>query len=130
MNIVGLVACCSQKGSSPCAAKQLYLSSLFRKARAWTEKHCDEWYILSAEHGLLAPNAVIAPYDRTLNRMTASERRAWGERVWQQLAPLNGSRFIVLAGARYCEPLAGLDHERPMQGMGIGYQLAWLSRDV
>ena len=125
---IGLVACCAKKGAVPCAAKDLYLSPLFTKSRAWVERHCDRWLILSAEHGLLAPETVIAPYERTLNRMNATDRRAWGDRVRQQFESVAGSRFVALAGVRYCEPLVGLDLERPMAGLGIGRQLAWLSR--
>ena len=124
---IGLVACCAKKGAVPCAAKDLYLSPLFTKSRAWVERHCDRWLILSAEHGLLAPETVIAPYERTLNRMNATDRRAWGDRVRQQFESVAGSRFVALAGVRYCEPLVALDLERPMAGLGIGQQLAWLS---
>ena len=65
--------------------------------------------------------------DRTLNQMSANDRRVWGDLVRQQLESVAGSRFVALAGVRYCEPLVALDLERPMAGLGIGQQLAWLS---
>ncbi len=33
------------------------------------------WFILSAEYGLLSPETEIAPYERTLNTMSVSDRR-------------------------------------------------------
>ena len=40
------------------------------------------------------------------------------------------AEFVGLAGARYIEPLlhAGLTIEAPMKALGIGQQLAWLTR--
>src|SRR6266508_6085183 len=60
-----LVSCVSEKRSAPSAARDLYVSSLFRKARAFVEAQHAPWFILSAEHGLVHPDTVIAPYDRT-----------------------------------------------------------------
>lgn len=60
------------------AAKDLYISDWFVKARAYVEQAGDEWFILSAEYGLVSPETVIAPYERTLNTMGIAERRAWG----------------------------------------------------
>ncbi len=62
---VGLVSCVKTKRSIATAAKDLYISPLFRGQRQAVEAGCDRWFILSAKHGLLAPNTVIAPYDDT-----------------------------------------------------------------
>ena len=58
------------------AAKDLYISDWFVKARAHVEQAGNEWFILSAEHGLVHPENVIAPYERTLNAMGIADRRA------------------------------------------------------
>lgn len=52
---VGLVGCTSQKLKRPAPARELYVSSLFKKASAFAERSCDRWYVLSAKHGLLHP---------------------------------------------------------------------------
>lgn len=124
---VVLVACCGKKLPYPAPARELYQSELFRKSRAYAEQHGDEWLILSALHGVVHPDATVAPYDQTLNDMPAEDRRAWSARVARQLAAYAADELTVLAGAAYC----GLVHEfenvtRPMEGLGIGQQLAYL----
>ena len=43
--------------------------------------------MLSAEHGLVDPDEVIAPYDKTLNNVPIAVRRQWAERVWRKMIP-------------------------------------------
>ncbi len=59
-------------------AKDLYVSDLFRKARRYVEAKNCPWFILSAEYGLVSPEQVIAPYEKTLNHMGVAERPALG----------------------------------------------------
>ena len=83
---------------------------------------------------MLHPNAIVAPYDRTLNTMSLSERRAWGKRVNRQLEATlpSGAEVILLAGDRYRQPIESFLCERghtvlvPMRGFRIGQQLHWL----
>ena len=109
----------------------LYTSSLFTKSRAWVERTCDDWAILSALHGLTPVDRIIEPYDKTLNTMRAAERRQWASRVNKQIREtwsVDTVSFVVLAGLRYRTALDGIEHEVPMRGLGIGQQLAWLKR--
>ncbi|WP_148707795.1 DUF6884 domain-containing protein [Komagataeibacter melaceti] len=128
-----LIACVKRKASGPMRAADLYQSPWFRKARAYVEAQGAPWYVLSALHGLVVPDDVIAPYEQTLMTMLAADRRAWGERVVSQLVERGHSQsspIILLAGARYRQPLASRLGPRaivPMAGLGIGKQLAWLS---
>jgi hypothetical protein len=136
--VVHLVSCVGKKGLERAPAKDLYRSDWFKKARAYVEAQGTPWLILSAEHGALDPDQRIAPYDTTLNRMRAAERNRWGGRVLRELVErFSGpTRFVVLAGARYREPivpvLRELGHEVviPMEGLGIGEQLSWLKRKI
>lgn len=127
-----LVACCGLKLPSSAPAGEIYISSLFKKSRAFAERN-GTWFILSAKHGLASPSAVIEPYDATLKRMTSAERLAWGRKVALQIedAELMGKQLIALAGLAYVEPLrrAGLTIEQPMAGLSIGRQLQWLNRE-
>jgi len=131
-----LVSCVSRKREQACPARELYVSDLFRKARRFAEASGCPWFILSAEHGLVAPDQVIAPYERTLNTMRAADRRAWGERVAVQLAAAipELSRVVFLAGKRYREFLGqqlasrGVEILVPMEGLRIGEQLSWLEQ--
>ncbi len=134
---IALVACASRKRTHPAPAADLYVSDLFRKARAFAERRANAWFVLSAQHGLVEPGDVLEPYDLTLNAMGVAERRSWAERVWTRLEPLvePGDTVIFLAGARYREDLvarlaaSGVRVEIPMEGLAIGKQLAWLSSD-
>ncbi|MGI8497740.1 MAG: DUF6884 domain-containing protein [Gemmatimonadaceae bacterium] len=77
-NRVALVSCVKTKGVSSAPAEDLYTSPLFRALRAYAKTHAGEWYVLSAKHGVLRPEQVIAPYEQTLNAMPKRKRVAWG----------------------------------------------------
>ncbi len=137
ISTVYLVACVRQKRDMPSVARDLYVSNLFRKARKYAEASGCRWFVLSAEYGLVEPTRVIAPYDRTLNKkMSLRDRRAWAERVVNQLTTTvpEFSKAVFLAGKRYREILAGLligqgiSVSVPMEGLRIGEQLSWLKR--
>jgi len=123
---VVLIACCGKKLKEPAPAKDLYRSDLFIKARRYAEQHGDRWFILSAKHGVVDPEAIIEPYDETLTEKSAAERRAWSAKVAVQLAGHKRDRLTVLAGEAYCGWSEGFKVERPMRGLGIGQQLRFL----
>ena len=129
-----VVSCVSKKGEHACAARDLYVSDWFGKARRFAEASGCPWYILSAKHGLVSPDTEIERYEQTLTTMRVAERRAWGERVAAQLAEdvPDVSKVVFLAGAKYREFLVpllagrGVEVSVPMKGMRIGKQLQWL----
>lgn len=130
-----LVSCGKAKLSKPAAAKDLYGSPRFRKARAYAEQVGDAWFILSAEHGLVAPDEWLAPYERYLPDTPREYRRAWGEWVVARLALLEGrlDRSVVEmhAAEAYVQPIAsslerlGARIERPLQGVTAGRWQSW-----
>jgi len=131
--LIYLVACVAAKLDRAAEARDLYISPWLRKARAYVERAGSPWLILSAKHGLIAPSAIVEPYDATLKDMGASARRLWGGRVLDELARVGATSapLIVLAGRSYRDPFwSSIGHRAsaPMEGMGIGEQLAWLSR--
>lgn len=128
---VALVSCGRRKLNLPAAAKDLYASPRFKLARAVAEATGDPWFVLSALHGLVAPDEVIAPYDLTLSEMSRRERVAWSDRVWHDLSSLltPGDEVLFLAGKLYrCGNeshlrLAGYRTSAPLAGLGSGWQL-------
>ena len=60
MRTVYLVSCVSGKKRGRLPAQDLYESAWFKKARAYVEARGACWFILSAEHGLLHPEAHVA----------------------------------------------------------------------
>jgi hypothetical protein len=130
-----LVSCVSKKRSAPAPARDLYTSDWFVKARHFVERTRSPWFILSAEHGLVSPHLIVAPYERTLNTMSAPERLAWAVRVKAQMETSlpAADRIVVLAGMRYREHLMDYLRQRartvdvPMEGLAIGKQLRYLT---
>ena len=133
MKTIYLVSCVSKKQIKPSRAKELYISDLFTKARSYVEATGAYWYILSAEHGLLSPEDMVEPYNKTLNTMPIDERRCWGEQVCADLHRIliRGDAVVLIAGAKYREFLipflidAGITVEVPLKGKRIGEQLSW-----
>lgn len=133
---VWLVSCSAMKRSQPAEARSLYTSPLFRKSRALVERTGDPWLILSAEHGVVHPNRVLAPYDTTLSKMPKKDRLAWGRNVAAQLAQIHEitpeTELIALAGAAYLDPMraAGVKVSDPLAGQQIGERLHSLSESL
>jgi cytoplasmic iron level regulating protein YaaA (DUF328/UPF0246 family) len=137
MQTIYLVACVSQKQAHAVPAELLYKSAWFLKASAYVRRHADHWYILSAKYGIVAPDTVIQPYNKTLAKgMSKAERENWADAVYRDLLNVTTSndKIVFLAGKKYREHLTprlqaqGYLVETPMAGLGIGEQLGWLKR--
>jgi hypothetical protein len=128
---VALVSCVKSKRPTAAPACDLYTSALFTKMRDYAKTNADTWYILSAEHGLLSPDQIVAPYEKTLNKMRVQERWNWARKVQNQLLQVlpKGAEVIVLAGQRYRENLVpfleenGFSVRIPLEGLSFGRQL-------
>ncbi len=125
-----LISCVKTKRPDPCQAKDLYISTLFRAQREFAERWADQWYVLSALHGLIAPDEVIAPYERTLTRSSVAEQRAWSHKVAETLFARceTNDRVIITAGESYCRFIEPLLKERgnavwrPLKGLSMGFR--------
>lgn len=128
---IALVSCVKSKQSVPARALDLYTSPLFRALRGYAEHQADEWFILSAQYGLVHPDQKIAPYEKTLNTMRKNERAVWAEKVMDELTKKlpRKAEIIFLAGVRYREDLVPLLRDRgytvsvPLGGLSFGRQL-------
>ena len=133
-----LVGCVKKKLDVPAPARELYTSPLFRKERAYAEKAGVPWFVLSAEHGLVDPDEVLAPYDLRLSKTPRDYRRAWGARVVERLGevvgPLSGKTVEVHAGSAYTDSIRdllireGATMVEPLAGLPMGARLAWYGR--
>lgn len=133
---IGLVGCVKSKLRHAAPARDLYTSPLFRGARCAVERSCERWFILSALHGLVEPDRVLEPYERTLNTASPSQRRARAEQVLGQIdttlgADLSGDTFEAHAGRAYLAfglveglEARGATVEQPLEGLGLGKRLA------
>jgi len=52
---IRLVSCVKSKHERAAIPKELYTSTYFEKMRDYAEREHDDWWILSAKHGLLDP---------------------------------------------------------------------------
>ena len=132
-NIV-LISCVSKKLDRKSTAENIYTSSFFLKKLTYAKSLKPSGiFILSAKHGLLKLTDEIEPYDKTLNKMRVNERKDWSKVVVNQLksvADLKKDQFTFLTGNKYREYLlTELDQVKiPMQGLKIGEQLQWLTK--
>lgn len=137
---VGLVGCTKSKRAIPSPARDLYdPSTLFRGRRAYVERTCGRWFVLSALYGLVDSDRVIEPYDVTLKRAPIAERRAWSERIVaalrERLGDLQGVEFECHAGSEYLDfgvadglRSLGATVVVPTEGLLFGEQLAFYAR--
>lgn len=130
---VVLVGCGSAKQSGVNRGKNLYTSNYFTLKRLYAVDKGDEWYILSAEHGVLDPDDLVACYDRTMDDV---DDDVWAEMVLDQLPDVSDAEVVVLAGSDYLDPiLPGLLRQAgkvslPTRGMELPERMSWLSENV
>lgn len=133
---IGLVSCVKTKRDEPATPKNLYSSDYFEKMRSYAEQYHDDWWILSAKHGLLDPDGEpIEPYDETLTGARVEKKREWSEKVAKQLDDerllTEETTFVLHAGKDYYEELlpliedSGVTIEIPTEGLYIGEKKAW-----
>ncbi|MGP4069743.1 DUF6884 domain-containing protein [Halobacillus sp. B29] len=130
---IALISCTKLKANYPCSAREMYQNSpLFKKGVSFIEqKNYDEWFVLSANYGLLKQDDVIEPYDVTLNDMKSLERKKWADLVLKQIdyLQLHLEQIDFYAGRKYREHLIPIIEQKginccvPLQGKGIGEQL-------
>jgi hypothetical protein len=133
-----LIGCGKTKANEACGARDLYTGSLFSARRAYAERTGCPWWIVSAKHGLVAPDDWLSPYDMTIADLKPVDRAAWALAVVASILDNLGDdtelRRVVVElhmGAAYADPLmgvilaVGMTHSWPVQSMGIGEQRAW-----
>lgn len=127
---IALIACSSSKLPGKHPAGDIYVSTLFRLSRAWAQRYCDGWFILSAKHHLLHPHECIKSYDLALKDLSRQERECWARITASKIKQLPTSDFILLGGDHYASALQDIVHIRPMKGLFIGQQLQWLQSQL
>lgn len=75
----------------PAPAKEVYREVAFQLSRLDAELSGSEWFVLSAEHGLMAPNEWMSPDSRTLADMEPGHRAVWASWVVSRLGSMVGS---------------------------------------
>lgn len=135
-----LVGCGKSRRPGGAPARDLYVSAYFARMRGYAERTGKPWFVLSARHGLVAPDTWLASDDCSLFTASRDYRRAWGLRVADQLeealGPLPGLVLDVHAGAAYVRAADAALGPRgavvldQLQGLPIGRRLAWYLRQA
>lgn len=130
--IVGLLGCSARKRAHPCEAIDLYQGTLFKRSVAWLRRRYGSnipLAILSARHGLLTADRIVAPYNDSFADKSRAELSAGASGVNADLrARFPGAHFVVCAGSRYSSALAGLPAEFPLAGLSIGRALSFTGK--
>lgn len=136
-----IMACSAMKRTSPARADELYTGVMWQTLRAHRQAPLS-LLILSAKHGLLPPDQVVAPYDQLMTPHRAQQLRLRVEVHAEMLAAVLRQRRItevVLVGGKLyrsvLEPLLRRVHARGLllpgtrvvrPAGGIGQQRAQL----
>lgn len=133
MNI--FLACTKTKADKKCAAKDMYISDLFKKSYQYAEKLGGNIWILSAKYGLLSPSDIIAPYNQTLVRASKTECKKWAYKVYCQMVDAHidfKEEAIFLCGTNYRKYLITKFKKAsaPLAHMGIGRQLKFYKENI
>lgn len=141
-----IVGCGKAKLAHAAPARDLYTGSLFRAARRYVEARGERWFILSAAHGLIAPEVVVRPYDQVLD-LRGEALVTWARKAACQVERMRDEAqgtdpvrprplITILAGVRYAAPLAeqlgalGFDTHQPLWRLEVGQRLSWFKREI
>ncbi len=118
---VVLIGSSGETAAAPVPVADLFLSAGFAHAREHAVCSGRPWFVLSAKHGLLEPDDVVAPYDLELGDASTAYRSAWGEWVAAQLGErvqLLGATVEVYGGVGFAQPL-----RQPLARRGAALEL-------
>jgi hypothetical protein len=93
--------------------------------------------LISAAHGLVAPDHLLEPYDLKISGVANDDRELWRKRLISDIAATydkTAHRFVVLGSGLYASEVAsvlssiGAKYELPLAGLPAHMQASWLSK--
>ncbi len=128
MTRYGIIACSKSKNGEnnkdrQFRAENLYDSWLFNGRVSAVKNHCDEWCIMSAKHGHLAPSDKVSWYDLAIDSLPYEDRLDRANDVVDNIPP-ETEEVMVLMGRTYFEPLEevlpeSIDIWDPLEGVQL-----------
>jgi hypothetical protein len=118
---VVLIGSSGATAAGPVRVADLFRSAGFARAREHAVRSGGPWFVLSAKHGLLEADDVVAPYDLELGDASTVYRSAWGQWVAAQLGErvrLAGATVEVHGGVDFAQPL-----RQPLARRGAALEL-------
>ena len=134
--MVVFIGCVKLKQNKPCAAENMYISTLFKYGLAYAKKlKPRKIFILSAKYGVLELTDVISPYNETLNTKTKKENQLWAYKCYNQLKEKQidfNEPVVWLCGENYRKYLMQkfANNNVPIKGLGLGNQLKFYKKNV
>lgn len=133
MNI--FISCTKTKAAQCCAAKEMYKGELFKHAYKYAQSLNGKIWILSAKYGLLHPNDIIMPYNKTLINANKIECKRWAYNVYLQMINKKidfEEDAVFLCGKNYYKYLIAKFSKgsAPLAHMRIGQQLKFLKERI
>jgi hypothetical protein len=132
---IALIACSKAKLAHRAPAIALYTGDLFVKSVAWAQREGWDIFILSARHGLVAPDEELDPYEARVPGVKSPLHKTWQGKVIDGWKSKVGRRLgcTVLAGSDYHKSLRNFlmiqvlePVSYPLEGMQIGEQKRFL----
>jgi hypothetical protein len=100
-----VLPCGRRKASATTEARRLYASPRFEKLRRLAEDFAVPYRIASARHGLLAPEALVAPYDLDLMALSHDKRSEWAAKILEELEGQTDGEIVLLLSGAYAESI-------------------------
>lgn len=123
-----VIGCGAAKLASPAPACDLYTGQQFQMSRRAVEHLELNWIVLSARHGLLRPEEIVAPYDyvlghsqksiRVLTSVLRHQRNKWPQGLIESWCTRRYTQAMREAGM----PVVAA----PLEGLGVGECYTWL----
>lgn len=113
----------------------MYISELFKKSYQYATALGGTVWILSAKYGLLRPQDIISPYNKTLVGASDTNCKKWAYNVYQQMVDAKidfEEEAVFLCGQNYRKYLSTKfkNASAPTAHMGIGKQLKFYKHEV
>jgi hypothetical protein len=96
-------------------AESLYSSELFYRSRRYAQANFDSWLILSAKHGLIRPDQIVAPYECKLDSLSQGERGRLAKRVLEQTA-------VLFSESAQVTSICGEDYDDLLEEAGVKFR--------
>ena len=100
-----ITACSKLKLDQKAPASELYQGDMFKKSRHIAQKLGADFYVLSAEHGLIRGSKIIEPYETVIQTKKDKDRLRsnLNEKILEKLALYE--KVIIIMGQKYREIL-------------------------
>lgn len=130
--MIGVLACSKTKLARPAPALCLYQGDVFRLALAYLRAQgCERIVVLSAQHGAVPGDQVLAPYEASLESLGAAGRRVWAVRAGAVLRELVGdTKVLAIVPNEYAAALVWVSYERRFAGLPLGLLKQALKRHL